>query len=541
MARMDVVTRAACRTYVMLRYVGFVVALVLLAAGWFAVGPWILVVLLVALLVPATRRRMRPNRWLLGGLAAVVVAATAVVVLLPDGRLPIPPGGGLLVTSSYDGDAVEAQPIELSVPQHPRPGRQRQQHDARRRLGDRQLPGSGAAREGPRGDDVVVRPEGVRDARVRPGRPARRGSAATAPARCCTCSTPRRCGRSRPWTCRTARIGQAAVGGPLRRRLLLPRRAGPRGRRDDRPPHVSPSTATGWRCSTRSTSTTWCRTTTAWSRCCPTGTATPGTSPRTAGSVWRVAPATRPPSTWLARSPTRSPRRHRRLPGHHPGAGQGGARQQPAAGGRLAAGVRQRLPEEARPAECRQRYDADRAAQRARRDHRQRGPADARAVLRHRRRPPGLPGRGVRRGRERQRQLPGRGGRRERRGREQLRLQAPWSTLLGRATTGGLARVDADPAPASARWLALRRGRPDLGRQGLAGHRARLRLHHARVVVGRERVVPHRHRRPHRRDRLLGPHRHRHAVQQPLLRGHARPRRSAYVATLGGMVRVRDR
>ena len=119
MARMDVATRAACRTYGMLRYVGFVVALVLLVAGWFAVGPWILVVLLVALLVPATRRRMRPNRWLLGGLAAVLVAATAVVVLLPDGRLPIPPGGGLLVTSSYDGDAVEAQPIELSVPQHP--------------------------------------------------------------------------------------------------------------------------------------------------------------------------------------------------------------------------------------------------------------------------------------------------------------------------------------------------------------------------------------------------------------------------------------
>ena len=103
----------------MLRYVGFVVALLLLVAGWWAIGPWILAVLLVALLVPATRRRMRPNRWLLGGLVAVVVVATAVVVLLPDGRLPIPPGGGRLVTSSYDGHAVEPQPIELSVPQHP--------------------------------------------------------------------------------------------------------------------------------------------------------------------------------------------------------------------------------------------------------------------------------------------------------------------------------------------------------------------------------------------------------------------------------------
>ena len=52
---------------------------------------------------------------------------------------------------------------------------------------------------------------------------------------------------------------------------------------------------------------------------------------------------------------------------------------------------------------------------------------------------------GVRQGRERERQLPGRGRRRERRGREQLRLHGPWTTWLGRATPGGLARVDADP------------------------------------------------------------------------------------------------
>ena len=78
----------------MLRPVGFVVALLLLVAGWWAIGPWILAVFLVALLVPVTRRRMRPNRWLLGGLAVVVVAATAVVVLLPDGCRSRPVGGG---------------------------------------------------------------------------------------------------------------------------------------------------------------------------------------------------------------------------------------------------------------------------------------------------------------------------------------------------------------------------------------------------------------------------------------------------------------
>ncbi|HRD61506.1 MAG TPA: hypothetical protein PL137_11415 [Nocardioides sp.] len=98
---------------------GFVVALVLLVAGWLAIGPWVFAILLVALLVPATRRRMRPTRWVLGGVVALVAVVVGVVVVLPDGRLPIPPGGGLLVTASYDGHAARPQPIPLDVPQHP--------------------------------------------------------------------------------------------------------------------------------------------------------------------------------------------------------------------------------------------------------------------------------------------------------------------------------------------------------------------------------------------------------------------------------------
>ena len=98
---------------------GFVVALVLLALGWWAIGPWVFALLLVALLVPVTRRLMRPNRWVLGGVVAVVAAATLTVLLLPDGRLPIPPGGGQLVTSAYDGHAARPQPIVMDVPQLP--------------------------------------------------------------------------------------------------------------------------------------------------------------------------------------------------------------------------------------------------------------------------------------------------------------------------------------------------------------------------------------------------------------------------------------
>jgi len=39
--------------------------------------------------------------------------------VLPDGYLPIPPGGGLLVTASYEGKPASSHAIEMEVPQHP--------------------------------------------------------------------------------------------------------------------------------------------------------------------------------------------------------------------------------------------------------------------------------------------------------------------------------------------------------------------------------------------------------------------------------------
>ena len=352
----------------MLRPVGFVVALLLLVAGWWAIGPWILAVFLVALLVPATRRRMRPNRWLLGGLAVVVVAATAVVVLLPDGRLPIPPGGGRLVTSSYDGHAVQPQPIELSVPQHPglaANGSSSMHNDA---WATDAYQGPGPLGKDPEVDDVVVRPRGVRDARLRPGRAARRALRRPAPARCCTSSTPRPCARSRPWTCPTARTSrQAAVGGPLRRRLLLPRRA--RTARSSRPPTAACSSTVRHRRA--------------------------GERGRASVDLTDVVPRRRLPGRadarlggpHLVRHPGRPRRRVDPATGASTsldlgeeiansiavddtgvylvtdrGALQAGGRRHRAAGGPLAGDVRPRQRTEARPAQRGQRHDADRAA-----------------------------------------------------------------------------------------------------------------------------------------------------------------------------------
>ncbi|QIG45414.1 hypothetical protein G5V58_24055 [Nocardioides anomalus] len=95
-------------------------ALLVLLAGWLAVGPWSLLLFVVALAVPVVRRRLRPRRWTVLALVVLGAAAVVTVAVLPDGRLPIPPGGGLLVTPAYVGHAATPRPLELgTVPQHP--------------------------------------------------------------------------------------------------------------------------------------------------------------------------------------------------------------------------------------------------------------------------------------------------------------------------------------------------------------------------------------------------------------------------------------
>ncbi len=92
-----------------------------MVALFVALGPWVLVALLVALLLPVVRRALRPaHPWRVTGLLALTVAVVAgAVLVIPDGRLPIPPGPGLLVTPSYTGKAATARPVTVDVPQHP--------------------------------------------------------------------------------------------------------------------------------------------------------------------------------------------------------------------------------------------------------------------------------------------------------------------------------------------------------------------------------------------------------------------------------------
>ncbi|NYG59633.1 hypothetical protein BJ980_002556 [Nocardioides daedukensis] len=91
-----------------------------------AIGPLGIVLVLAPLLVPRLRHRILGGArdlvgWRSTGTGVVVVAALAgLVLLLPDGLLPIPPGIGALTTPSYVGHPATARPISgVELPQHP--------------------------------------------------------------------------------------------------------------------------------------------------------------------------------------------------------------------------------------------------------------------------------------------------------------------------------------------------------------------------------------------------------------------------------------
>lgn len=86
-------------------------------------GPVVVLAVVVAFAVPRTRRRLwpwlRPTRRVVAAWAGAVALVVAIPVVAPDGWFPLPPGGGSLVTPSYVGRAVSERPIPMDLPQHP--------------------------------------------------------------------------------------------------------------------------------------------------------------------------------------------------------------------------------------------------------------------------------------------------------------------------------------------------------------------------------------------------------------------------------------
>lgn len=98
------------------------IAVAAVALLWLAIGPWVLVLALGSLAVPRVRAFIRPvHPWRNLGIGAAAVAVLAVlVVVIPDGWLPIPQGPGGLVTPGYVGRPAITRPVTgMEIPQHP--------------------------------------------------------------------------------------------------------------------------------------------------------------------------------------------------------------------------------------------------------------------------------------------------------------------------------------------------------------------------------------------------------------------------------------
>ncbi|KQQ39554.1 hypothetical protein [Nocardioides sp. Leaf307] len=86
-------------------------ALVGVAVLWLALGPWVLLLALASLLHPAVRAWLRPTPRVAAAWVGAVAAAVGIAVVAPAGWLPVPPGPGALVTPAYVGRPVAAQPL----------------------------------------------------------------------------------------------------------------------------------------------------------------------------------------------------------------------------------------------------------------------------------------------------------------------------------------------------------------------------------------------------------------------------------------------
>jgi hypothetical protein len=93
--------------------------LVLVLLAWLAAGPWAVLLVLLSLALPFVRRGLGPTLGSALGLLLVAILVTTLVVLVPDGRLPLPPGPGLLVSPRYTGAPASPGPVPTSVPAHP--------------------------------------------------------------------------------------------------------------------------------------------------------------------------------------------------------------------------------------------------------------------------------------------------------------------------------------------------------------------------------------------------------------------------------------
>ncbi|NYD40220.1 hypothetical protein [Nocardioides panaciterrulae] len=79
---------------------------------WLALGPWVLLLGLAALASRRVRAWLRPGRRATAYAVGAVLLLTGLVLVVPDGWLPIPPGPGALVTGGYAGRPFTPRPLD---------------------------------------------------------------------------------------------------------------------------------------------------------------------------------------------------------------------------------------------------------------------------------------------------------------------------------------------------------------------------------------------------------------------------------------------
>jgi hypothetical protein len=98
---------------------GRTLALLGVALLWFGFGPLVLVAAALSLLWSPLRSWLRPTRRVVAIGAAVVLAVAGLAVVVPDGWVPIPPGPGRWATPSYVGRPSVAGPVSGPVGESP--------------------------------------------------------------------------------------------------------------------------------------------------------------------------------------------------------------------------------------------------------------------------------------------------------------------------------------------------------------------------------------------------------------------------------------
>lgn len=95
------------------------VVLVGVALAWLAFGPVVLLLVALSLLWAPARAWLRPTRRVVAVWAAVVAVVAGLAVVVPDGWVPIPPGAGRWVTPEYVGRPSVAGAVRGPVGESP--------------------------------------------------------------------------------------------------------------------------------------------------------------------------------------------------------------------------------------------------------------------------------------------------------------------------------------------------------------------------------------------------------------------------------------